>query len=188
MYQGKWGDNPQVQLSYVSFMNWTTNRLNYGNYYDRENGWVAFGLDTPANAVPRTGSAHYTALLAGQSEFHIGGNGRETLYNVGGSGSFLVDFGGGGITGYLNPILTDTADGSVRNLGQHAFDGVRLRAAENYFSGALSRLDYGYVGDIEGRFAGSDASEMYGRWNMSFVEPTIADNIPIFGIFVGKKN
>ena len=170
-------DNPLIQLSYTSF----------GQYYqagpmeDRPHGIVAFGLATPASAVPTTGTATMNAILGGQ----VNGDSPAT---IGGTAVFQFNFGAGTLSGSMSPILYPFYANESFPLGQYDFVNTVYSVGSTTFSGGLRNSANGLPGNFTGLFTGPQAQEMMARWTAQFADPTAGGQTgEMFGVAVGRR-
>jgi len=152
-----------LQLTYTTFA--------FGN-----GSWMAFGIPTAAAAVPVTGTASYSAKLAGDAKGYV----------VAGTGSFSFDFSAGKLSGHLDPLLYD-GWGTEFTAGKFDFVNTVYSKGSTAFSGQLSNSFFATRGSFDGRFTGPAAEELMGRWQAPFTDPYTLDEGKMFGIFVGKK-
>ncbi len=182
--------NPVIALSYTSFAAWTYRNLNYATYYDVDQGWVAFGQATPANAVPKSGSATYSAAIFGQSDIATAANGTQRSYEISGTGRFQFNFGTGALSGWLHPLMRDPTTSSSYDLGQYDFADTTYTSGSQVFYGSFANTSaYPYSDhDFQGQFTGPAAQELEGRWRTATIDPVTSRTLDIFGIVVGKQN
>lgn len=170
-------DNPLIQLSYTSF----------GQYYqagpmeDRPHGIVAFGVATPAAAVPTSGTATMNAILGGQVN-------QDSPATIGGTAIFQFDFGAGTLSGSMSPILYPYYANESFALGQYDFVSTIYSVGSPTFSGGLKHATNGLTGSFSGQFTGPQAQELMARWVAQFADPT-AGGAPteMFGVAVGRR-
>jgi hypothetical protein len=161
--------NPEIQLAYTSF------GITSG-YYSSDFGFFAFGMPTPASAVPVTGSASYNALVVGRP---LDINGVIT-----GDATLQFNFGAGTLSGSLDPVLN--YNGVETDLGSYAFVNTVFGVGSASFSGGLSHSGTSTLGSFDGRFTGPAAQELM-RWIAPYRNPTNQQWNEMFGIMVGKK-
>jgi hypothetical protein len=143
-------------------------------------GWLAFGVPTPAGSVPVTGTATYVAQLRGEETATNG-------YQIDGTGSFVFDFGAAKLSGHLDPVAYD-GWGLATELGQYDFVNTIYAAGSTSFSGQLSASGVNGLGSFNGLFSGPNAQELFGRWQLPFLDPYVpTTTLTGFGVFVGKK-
>jgi len=166
--------NPQLQLSYTSLAIYDTSGMSPEPY-----GAVAFGTATPTSAMPVTGSASYSAFVAG-STF-------DNQYYIRGSASLSFDFGAGTLSGHLDPLIYDMSGGAL-SLGRYSFTNTVFGVGSNGFSGQLTNPAVSGTGAFTGLFTGPAAQELMARWQAPFVIPYSQTTSQMFGVFVGKKD
>ncbi|GAA5051820.1 hypothetical protein GCM10023208_12070 [Erythrobacter westpacificensis] len=187
-------DNPELALTYSSLLAFEYRSLDRLTYFDVEQGYVAFGQLTPADAIPRTGQATYGALLYGQSDNTTMSNGRGGNYEVTGTGQFVVNFGAGTVGGSLSPWLYDPIAGTLTQLGDYTletgqitYDNSEFFPDPAFFGGiAGPNTPSGSGGYYQGQFTGPNAEELIARWFAQTVDPVSGGQLDIFGAAVGK--
>lgn len=146
-------------------------------------GGVAFGIPTPAGAVPLTGAATYNGSISGrttQTSFDgLAGNYWPAI--VEGSINLSFDFGAGTLAGRINPTIYDVDRRAIAPL---VFSNTVFARGSTVFSGSF---DTGLAGanSFSGRFTGPQAQELIG----SFAFPYAADGktFQATGAFVGRQ-
>jgi hypothetical protein len=156
-----------------------------GAYWDDTN-YTAFGMATPAAAIPVTGSASYSGKILGttsyrEADFLIGGTVAATMS---GSISLAFNFQGGTLSGSIHPYLTGYP-GPI-DLGVFGFTNTVFSAGSTSFSGRFDTTAVG-ANSFNGVFAGPAAQEAMGRWNMPFVLPSDGQTYDAWGAFIAKK-
>ena len=159
--------NWDFALTYTSFAMYETHDVM---------GVVAFGLATPASAMPASGSATYQAFVAGQGEYLEG--------TVRGNASLQFDFGAGTLSGHFDPVLSDFFSGTTP-LGHFDFVNTVYSAGSTTFSGELSSTAFATPGSFDGQFTGPAAQELMAHFSAPFGDP--AHPSTMFGVWVGKK-
>lgn len=142
-------------------------------------GVFAYGIATPASAMPVTGSASYTAELSGRGDF----------YSLGGTAKLDFDFAKGALSGSMKVEGNDPAGWGPYDLGQYDFVRTVYSTGSPSFAGALSSTARsGLGGSFSGTFTGPTAQELMGRWELQFrdvYEP--GRTIDGSGVMVGKR-
>ncbi|WP_120078175.1 transferrin-binding protein-like solute binding protein [Aurantiacibacter odishensis] len=187
-------NNPELVLTYSSLLAYRYSKPDYATYFNVEQGYVAFGQLTPADAIPRTGQATYGALLYGQSDNTTMSNGQGGNYEVTGTGQFVVNFGAGTVGGSLSPWLYDPVVGTLTQLGDYTletgqitYDNPSFFPDPAFFGGiAGPNTPSGSGGYYQGQFAGPNAEELIARWFAQTVDPVSGGQLDIFGAAVGK--
>ena len=163
--------NPERQFSYTTLASYDTGGMGGGSF-----GWMAFGIPTPAGAVPTTGSATYTALVRGSTI--------DESFQVRGTATLAFDFAAGTLGGHFDPTHYDALlFGSFgQSLGRYDFTSTVYSAGSTSFSGQLSKAGTAETGAFNGQFMGPSAQELMARWTiMNGGNPTM------FGVWVGSK-
>ena len=154
---------------------------NVAYHLDRQFGDVvgefAYGIPTAGGDVPLTGSASYSAKIAGGSG-----------YGVDGEAKLSFNFGAGSLTGYMHPILSDAW--FTYDYGQYNFTQTVYSTGSTSFSGKFIVPDGGSTADsgFNGRFTGPDAAELMAEWHAPFRDPYSLQWINISGLWIGKKD
>ncbi|WP_162888003.1 transferrin-binding protein-like solute binding protein [Sphingomonas mesophila] len=156
----------------------------FGDYYQYEwapvdffDGVFAFGLATPAGAVPTTGSASYSALLAGTTA---------DWYTIEGTASLQFNFGAGTLSGSMNPILVGMFNPVP--LGRYDFVNTIYSVGATSFSGGLRHEGGNLTGSFNGLFTGPAAQELMARWRAQYARPDNSGTISeMVGVLVGKR-
>ena len=92
-------------------------------------GVFAFGVPTTASDIPATGSASYSALVAGISA--------DKNYYMRGSAMLQFDFGEGALSGHFDPMIFDQG-GGARSLGRYTFINTVFGVGSTNYSGQLA--------------------------------------------------
>ncbi len=129
-------------------------RLGYAGFAD---GGFAFGVATPAGAVPTVGTASYGAELTGHA-------GEWQLY---GTALFQFDFGAGTLSGYMDPE-TNGAFGSP-DLPRYTFTDTVFSRGSTTFSGSFD-FKGPASSSFEGRFTGPNAEELMASFKAPFLD------------------
>lgn len=164
--------NPQLPLTYTTLAFYDTSGMSPEAF-----GAVAFGVPTPASAVPLTGTADYSAFLAGNTV--------DNLYYIRGSASLQFNFGSGTLTGHMDPLIYDMSGGAL-SLGQYTFTNTVFGVGSTGFSGKLSHPDVTGLGSFSGIFTGPNAQELMARWQAPLIIPYTHEVSQMFGVWVGK--
>lgn len=130
-------------------------------------GAFAFGVLTPAGAVPVTGSATYSGTVMGKSDV-IASDPLDGLdrASVEGSVSLKFNFASGDLTGAMNIGLD--FEGDQLSLGTFDFKNTVFGVGSTSYSG---KFDTAAAGDnfFQGQFTGPHAEETIGAWALPFV-------------------
>lgn len=120
-------------------------------------GTFTYGLDTPAAAVPRTGTAAFDIDVFGVSSFP----GREAR-QFQGSGKFSTDFAAGVFSAQASVTETElVSGGSTVGGGIELLSGGHLRSNGTFDGSALLGSTNGSIGgSLSGRFYGPGAEEL----------------------------
>jgi hypothetical protein len=142
-------------------------------------GYEAIGMATPAGSVPLTGSASYSARLAGYtSEYQPGGADDSA---VDGSTRLLFDFGLGTLSGSISPDLHQG----------YAFDPLNFRdtvysTGSTTFSGMFD-TDVAGLNRFSGQFTGPKAEELIGNFAFPYRSPVDGKIYQADGAFAGSR-
>ncbi|WP_394652612.1 transferrin-binding protein-like solute binding protein [uncultured Sphingomonas sp.] len=109
----------------------------------------AYGVTTPAGAVPRTGRAEYAIDLIGVETV------RDNVIGITGQGTTQVDFASGGIVTHGTAIGAITKDRALFS------SEALLSSSANSFTGNFRLEDFGvFSGQIDGKLYGPAAQEI----------------------------
>jgi hypothetical protein len=157
----------------------------FGYYYNRANssagGSYAFGLLTPAGAVPTTGTATYTAQLDGSAYKSSG----EEWWGVTGTASFLFDFGRGTLSGHMNPELTSAWDPPPK-VPVYNFTTTVFAVGSTTFSGGFD-VTGPTPGSFQGQFTGPNAQELMAGFAAPYFDTTLNSWGVLQGVMAGKR-
>lgn len=142
---------------YVGLGYWQRNSLS-GDRQDTEFSTFTYGLDTPATAVPRTGTAAFKIDVFGLAS--TPGYEPRTFQ---GSGTFDTDFAAGVFSAHSYLTETGLLTGSgVSGGGIELTSGGHLSASDGTFSGNMlyQGFDSRVAGTLAGRFYGPSGQEL----------------------------
>ena len=166
------GETDGIELTYASFMRVLGTRTDTtGKVMAEGVDYIGFGISTPADQLPRSGSATYSGRLFG--DIH---NDTKLIASLIGTSDLSVNFGTGTLTAALFPLRVE-AGGASSALGRYDFSGS-IDAYASAFSGAWS----GGKGTLIGRFYGDSAQEYGAVFNIQ--DPAVGK---MTGISVGKR-
>jgi len=127
-------------------------------------GAFAHGQDTPAAAIPTTGTATYTGGAIG-----YGTNGTQNFGMVGTS-SVTADFGARMVGGNISLTPQDNTGAALDNATTFTFSGAAIAANSNKFAGTIASTGTSTVlptvvnGNVQGAFFGAAANEVGGTF------------------------
>jgi hypothetical protein len=129
----------------------------------------AYGVRTPANAVPRSGKGEYGIDLIGVE------TSATTIFEMRGSGSLYVDFAGG--TVLTHGTTTSAIDGTSPFSSE-----AKLSSSANSFTGNFRLDDDGlFTGTLQGAFYGPGAEEVGAGFSASS-----ANGRSVVGAIIGR--
>nr|WP_315384876.1 hypothetical protein [uncultured Sphingomonas sp.] len=171
-----------LQLTYSSFADYES-RIASGARTLVERSWIAFGVETPLSAIPRSGTGNYAAEIHGNAirSLNVG------AYDMTGTGDWTVAFEQRTITGTLRPTFTARDGSSVT--GALTMRG-QLSGSSNYLSGGLTApTGKGlFQGFFTGGFYGPGAQESSVAFTGTYgAAGTLLDGMTINGIALGKR-
>ena len=143
----------------------------YGSWYSRETfrtGWVAFGIPTPAEAIPRSGSATYGGNVHGSVDIMQTDPLSAPFYYptwVDGTVSLSFDFGAATLAGSMELFAPDGMQ--PLKLGSFAFRNTVFSAGSQTYSGSFVTPEAG-TNFFLGRFTGPGAEETIGAFAVPF--------------------
>jgi hypothetical protein len=135
-------------------------------------GGFAFGVATPAGAVPTVGTASYDAELTGHA-------GNWQLY---GTALFQFDFGAGTLSGYMDPETNGPMESP--DLPRYTFTQTVFSPGSTTFSGAFD-FDGPTPSSFEGRFTGPHAEELMASFTAPFLDWDESENPTVWGVMDG---
>ena len=144
-------------------------------------GAIAFGIPTPADAVPSTGSAKYDGIISGVSDIYVPGSGGDPwpeLLGVDGSVTLSFDFSKGTLGGSMQPVLS-----SGESLGTFTFKNTVYSAGA--YSGQFDTTVSGTNG-FYGQLTGPHAEELIGAWALRFHYQGDSQDHQAIGAWVAK--
>lgn len=139
--------NPRLALTYLSYGLWLTTRgQGVSNAIDRS---FVYGVETPAENLPRSGAALYDGEVAG-----IWAAGNSTYRLAGTSdGSILANFYTGEVRTRMSLVGTEITSNAVATLG-HVDGYGSIAAGTAHFNGTMTGSDNVYSGNFQGAFYG----------------------------------
>jgi hypothetical protein len=173
-------DGPVIGLSYVALGNWQQNSIQPSNTGNPQNYTLfAFGYETPASAMPTSGTATFSGTVQG-SEFAPVGT---QIVSVGlfGNAALSVDFASGKIAGSFTqmnatPYWPPTAPGYLATTPWNDVSvSANIAAGTNKFSGTTAAtsnpqsaysLSASAKGSVVGAFYGPNAQELGAIWTL----------------------
>lgn len=122
-------------------------------------GLFAFGIPTPATAVPVAGSATFTGFTIG-----MGGAEGGAIYSLEGSVRIVANFAAQTVTSTLTSLIADSATAPLREMFLPNLSGTAAITG-NAYSGPIS--GGALTGTLSGNFYGPMAQETAGVWRAS---------------------
>lgn len=172
--------NPVIALTYVTYGKWV---VPPSGSIKLDNNFVVFGANTPAANMPRSGSASYHAILDGTYAT------KSATYTLGGSASFVADFGAGTIAMNATPVGTNIANGAKLSFGTLTGGGYISFSDSSFNAVSRTRNADGSktLFNSQGNFFGPKASEIGGAFTLTQTlgSTTLGAGA---GAFVGKSN
>lgn len=170
--------NSEIALTYLSFATWTRTVTDGPNFTNVEKRYLPFGIATRHGLLSaRTGTGSYVGVVHGSGAKRDG-----TVYEVGGTSRFAVDFSQARYSGAL--ALTGKAAAGSADLGAHSFagtinDGSLSRAT---FDGKLPGFNF-----IEPSFYGTSGQEIGAVFQLSTDAVSSTNNVNITGVALAKQ-
>jgi len=162
---------PSTGLSYVALGNWSDRGLSNGPVHV----WsYAFGYETAASAMPRTGTASYSGI--GNVRGGVVGADGGFWADLRGDAGFTADFATGKIQGTLTNLKANVADELLDSPWNDVSITANIAAGTNRFSGTTSTgappsapytLQGSAAGLINGAFFGPAAENLGAVWTLS---------------------
>ncbi|QJU56839.1 hypothetical protein HL653_02680 [Sphingomonas sp. AP4-R1] len=147
--------NPKLALTYTSYGVWQFDSSDRSNIDPQINDYhfFYFGIPTPADAMPRTGSASYSGLAQGILFDPT------ATYALDGTMTLNADFAAATVNTGLSLRGTNTSNGLLIIIP--AISGTAtIGAGTNGFRGELTSADNSLVGSVQGAFFGPAAQEV----------------------------
>lgn len=145
---------------------------------------VAFGMATPAAAIPVTGAATYNGMIVGTSSEKLDNSG-EAISNgyITGSINLAFNFGAGTLSGSISPEVNLSEQ---RAIGTLTFTDTIYSAGSPSFSG---RFNTNLAGQnaFSGLFTGPNANELIGKFAFPYTSPFNGTSAQAEGAFIAKK-
>jgi hypothetical protein len=163
----------QLSVDLVNFghasLDWT--RVSYWNLDDwwgvggANRSVFVFGYETPAAAMPASGTATYSGLAEGTAFNAL--NQGATEVKLSGNASFTADFGARTVTGSLTGMIADAAPwNSVAFSSQIAGNGFSGSTSVTSAPAGAASLGINATGTLEGKFFGPSAQEAGAVWTL----------------------
>jgi hypothetical protein len=156
----------------------------YGDTVHGTNGFVAFGVATPADAVPTSGSAQYNGVIDGLSDIYVyvpgaGPDPWPTPLGVSGTVTLSFNFSNGTLGGSMKPVLS-----SGESLGSFTFTNSVYSAGA--YSGEFNSSASGANG-FYGQLTGPNGEELIGAWALPFHYSGDGQDHEAVGAWVAKQ-
>jgi len=174
--------NTELALTYAGFGSWAGGA---SPGYDSFDGRVFFtyGITTPTYLLAgKTGTASYSGVVHGVGALRDG-----SVYDVGGTSHFGVDFGAQTFNGSLQMTASQASGGSSRDLGNWTF-ADHLSAGQLVGTGLVAPANSsGAPGTITPQFYGPDGEEIGGVFSLQTGADSAADTMRVVGATVAKR-
>lgn len=147
--------NSKIALTYTSYGVWQFDSSDRSNIDPQinDNHFFYFGIPTPVDGMPRTGSGDYTGVAQGVL-FDP-----QSIYNLDGSMTLGANFATGAIGTTLTLRGTNTTNGLL--IIVPVLNGTAtIGAGTNSFLGMLTTTDNSLAGSLQGAFFGPTAQEV----------------------------
>lgn len=173
--------NQEVALTYSSFVTWTWGRP-FGSDSDGgfQANYMVYGIETPRDLLSgRSGTASYDGIVYGKGANYAG-----TVFDVGGTSRFEVDFSGERYSGWLD-LTGTTLTGTLSQFGRFTFDAALAAGTflEAPLQGAVSPDGGSY---IRPQFYGPTGQEIGAGFKLRMGEPGTPERMEAGGITVAK--
>jgi hypothetical protein len=159
-------------LSYTGLGAWS--RVNSGTGVQTSAGFFSYGFETPAGAMPGTGTASYSQTGGAAATAFIPSGTNVVEATVSGDASLSVNFSNGTIGGTLTNMSAYSSGASTA--WNDVSVSASINAGTNRFSGSTSAtsapngafaLKGNATGHINGNFNGPSADELGAVWTLS---------------------
>ena len=182
-----WGRSITVQYgnsgySYSSMLAWSRPDLDFG--FTVDSGVVAFGVPTPAAAVPVSGTASYQGLVSGLTDAKTFDSASNSwlLLPAGGSVGLNFDFAAGSLSGQM--ALSINGGMNPISVGNYSFAQTVFARGSTSYSGKFDTNLPGF-NFFNGSFTGPHAEETIGDWAVPFTLD--GQNHQAIGAWIAKK-
>lgn len=176
--------NGELALSYASFVHLQTIDRSIGAPRDAIfDAYLPYGVVTPTDQMPRSGTATYSGRLYGtgtpRHDFDANWNGPRPLdfYTLTGTANFTADFAAGRLKAVLHPIGVNVTTGATRDFGVLPLD----------YSFAVGTSRFGGTDYQQGFFFGPTANEVAVTFRRA-VEDSLSSAVLLTGVAVGKRD
>jgi hypothetical protein len=168
--------DPQYKYLYSSLADWRSGA---------PRGSIAFGIATPAGAVPTTGSASFSGLVSGFTNELVdyGTDWGKFRASLEGTIQLSFNFAAGTLSGNLSPVVYGYDRVAIPPL---AFTNTLYAAGATTFSGSFATALPG-PNSFDGRFTGPAAEELIGDLRFPYTSPIDSKTYDAAGAFVAKK-
>ena len=184
------GDTPVIGLSYVALGEWQQP----GNAGNPQYSLFAFGYETPASAMPTSGTATFSGMAQGSEFAPVGTQGQIVSVGLFGRAALSVDFASGSIAGSFTQMTAapynavgtapavsyattppfplpppggpwnDVSVSASIAAGTNKFSGTTAAASNPQSAYSLSGSA---TGSVAGAFYGPNAQELGAIWTLS---------------------
>jgi hypothetical protein len=148
--------NTELALTYASYGALQT-IVDKGASVDVDTAFFAFGVQTAAADMPRTGTSNYRTKIDGQ--FSDAGG----VYALSGPSTFSANFGAGTVALTMDLTAQNVVNGLRKSLGTHNIDGS-IRDGNQFTGSSGAGGTYG-IG-VGGHFYGPAAAEIGGSFSV----------------------
>lgn len=163
-----------IELTYASFFRVIQTLTGFDDeVLSRRVSYVGFGNATPADQLPRTGSASYEGRLFGDVN-----DGTNLLSSLSGSAALNVNFGTQALTAILSPKAISLY-GNAEDLGTFSFAG-----SMDHFRGYFSASRADGEGTLSGRFFGDKAQEFAATFGIHLQDR----GLTLEGVAIGRQD
>lgn len=172
--------NPDIQLTYLRFGHWQRNLGDGTSTVARD--YFMFGFSSLAHDVPIRGTASYSGSIYGQAGAKEGGK----LYDLGGTASFLFDFGTSVFSGSMSPVGTSSGSDQQVDFGTFSFGNTHRFGRE--FRGRVIDGSGDVVGNLLGSLFGPGAVEIGAGFNIALPDSAASGaGVSMGGVIVGRQ-
>jgi hypothetical protein len=149
-------------------------------------GITAFGMPTPVDGIPRSGSASYSGIIEGGSTVQCTCGwdpGQQAMASVQGTVALNFNFATGSLSGALHPYLYGE---TLRDLGALPFGNAVFGVGSQTFSGTFATNLSG-PNAFSGQFTGPAAEELIGKWAFPLISPYDGSLQSASGAMIAKR-
>ena len=175
--------NSELALTYAGFGSWAGGAASGYNPFEGH-VYFTYGIPTPRDLLSRrTGSASYAGVVHGLGAANDG-----TVFDIGGSSKFGVDFSAQNFNGSLQMSATNTSGAGTRDLGTWTF-ADRMASGQLITTNLLGPAgSTGALGTISPQLYGPDGEEIAAAFSLQTGTQGAPNTLSVVGATVAKRH